>query len=143
MIYFIQSGTDGPIKIGYSQDPTNRLKQLQTGSPKKLKLLCAVEGGFELERRLHDSLCQYHLNNEWYHPVKEITQTLDTLKEPQLQEPAACDVPEDWRLSLVVYGPGSKVYLDWLETGAYRHRSDVIGLIRKQYPRQDAEGCSQ
>ena len=35
LISYIDS-LDGPIKIGYSNHPPTRLKQLQTGNPKKL-----------------------------------------------------------------------------------------------------------
>ena len=42
MIYFLENGDDGHIKIGYAKHPTRRLKELQTGSPYPLKLLCTI-----------------------------------------------------------------------------------------------------
>ncbi len=35
MIYFIQAGENGPIKIGQSDDPKERLKQLQVANPQR------------------------------------------------------------------------------------------------------------
>ncbi len=39
MIYFIQAGKNGPIKIGKSENPKERLSQLQTANYQKLILL--------------------------------------------------------------------------------------------------------
>jgi hypothetical protein len=38
-MYFIQQGTTGPIKIGVSNNPYQRLANLQTANPYKLRLL--------------------------------------------------------------------------------------------------------
>ncbi len=44
MIYFIRNEETNKIKIGYSKDPEERLRTLQTGSSGKLTLLLAIEG---------------------------------------------------------------------------------------------------
>lgn len=43
-VYFIQQvGTgDRPVKIGYSKDPTERLKKLQTANHKELKICLSL-----------------------------------------------------------------------------------------------------
>jgi len=38
MVYFIQAGFKGCIKIGFAIDPENRLRQLQTANHEKLDL---------------------------------------------------------------------------------------------------------
>jgi hypothetical protein len=53
VIYFVQQGTDGPIKIGVSTDPEQRLRTLQSSSPQPLTLLAFMPGGVESERDLH------------------------------------------------------------------------------------------
>ena len=67
-LYIIQSDITGAIKIGISKNPKNRLKQLQTGSPYKLKLLTIVNGRGDLERSLHKSLRTYKQSckGEWF-----------------------------------------------------------------------------
>ena len=67
-LYIIQSDKTGAIKIGRSKNPENRLKQLQTGSPYKLKLLLVVEGRGDLEKRLHQKLDKWkqRRNGEWF-----------------------------------------------------------------------------
>jgi T5orf172 domain len=52
-IYFIQSGEDGPIKIGFSNRPDRRLPELQTGNPRELILRHVIPGDTSVERQLH------------------------------------------------------------------------------------------
>ena len=67
-LYIIQSDVTGAIKIGVSKNPEQRLRQLQTGSPYKLKLLVVVNGKGNLERSLHKSLRAYKQSckGEWF-----------------------------------------------------------------------------
>lgn len=39
MVYFMQQGETGPIKIGVSDHPQSRRRRLQTGSPHELKVI--------------------------------------------------------------------------------------------------------
>ncbi len=50
-VYFIADAT-GLVKIGVAKEPSKRLKELQTASPTKLKLLAVVESEkpFKLEK---------------------------------------------------------------------------------------------
>ena len=66
-VYFIQSA-DGPIKIGSASDVNARLGSLQTGSPEKLTLLGAIEGGEARERELHQQFAATRLRGEWFAP---------------------------------------------------------------------------
>jgi DNA-binding NarL/FixJ family response regulator len=72
MIYFIQSQEsfeDGPIKIGYTDDPDlrSRLRDLQVGNPYELKVLGVIaEGDYTLEKELHDRFSDTRLQGEWF-----------------------------------------------------------------------------
>jgi hypothetical protein len=72
-VYFVQQGTDGPIKIGYSKDPVKRFVSLQTGSAVKHRYLGNAPGSREKERELHARFHGAHLRGEWYRPVPELT----------------------------------------------------------------------
>lgn len=50
MVYFIQEGPTGPIKIGCSDDPDRRRDQLQTAHAKELYLRAVRRGGKALEQ---------------------------------------------------------------------------------------------
>ena len=66
MIYFIQSGHDGPIKIGKAVNPHSRIKELQTGSAEKLILLATLDVEDEAEGELHKALDGSRVRGEWF-----------------------------------------------------------------------------
>lgn len=67
-IYFVCTGSGGPIKIGWSLNPERRLAMLQVGNPERLKLVGAVAGTREDERRIHEVLAPEHIRGEWFFP---------------------------------------------------------------------------
>jgi hypothetical protein len=88
MIYFLQSPSDGNIKIGVSDNPYSRLRQLQTGSSSKghFCILLAMPGGKKREKDLHILFEKYHIVREWFFPSEEIMnfitqETLEEIKE--------------------------------------------------------------
>lgn len=68
MIYFVQIGEDGPVKIGWARDVKRRLAQLQTGQPHKLRLLGQIPGGLTAERKVHEKLAAHRMTGEWFQP---------------------------------------------------------------------------
>lgn len=66
-LYLIQSDKTGSIKIGRSDHPQIRLKQLQTGAAFELKLLAIIDGAGHLEKQIHKQLKEYRLQGEWFH----------------------------------------------------------------------------
>lgn len=78
MIYFIQAGENGPIKIGRSNDVEKRLKQLQTASAEKLKILWKydVENDKKVESELHKQLQHERIDGEWFRPSEEVLRTI-------------------------------------------------------------------
>lgn len=75
MIYFVQSMSGGPIKIGYSQDTrtiNNRLASLQTNSPTELMLVGIIEGNKQTEASLHSQFDCVRVRGEWFDPCDAI-----------------------------------------------------------------------
>lgn len=78
-IYIISTAKheDGPVKIGISDNPDKRLKQIQTGYPEKIEIKHLEEfktrkKTFELERLLHKDFSIYRSHGEWFNmTVKE------------------------------------------------------------------------
>jgi len=66
-IYVITDGKH--IKIGISDDPDRRIKQLQTGNPLPLKKLYSFSGWLDEEKQLHDRLSKHKTGGgkEWFH----------------------------------------------------------------------------
>jgi hypothetical protein len=67
-LYFIQAGTDGPVKIGFTNgDPAGRLKELQVGSPIALRLLRTIDNaGMKVEAWFHARYADCRLVGEWF-----------------------------------------------------------------------------
>ena len=66
MVYFIKSSCNKFVKIGYSKDPTTRLKELQTANPYKLSIVFTCEGGYQTEIGFHELFSQYRTRGEWF-----------------------------------------------------------------------------
>lgn len=71
VVYFIQAGTDGPVKIGTALSVQSRLSALQSGNAELLNLLATTPGGFLEEMALHRALARFRYRAEWFrwHPV--------------------------------------------------------------------------
>lgn len=78
MIYFIQDGDDGPIKIGYSSEVEKRVQALVTSSHKNLKILFAMGGDMDKEKELHDLFDFAHKKGEWFWPVKSLVAFIES-----------------------------------------------------------------
>jgi hypothetical protein len=63
-IYVLKSGYF--IKIGYSKDPHDRLKTINTAIPGECELLFSIPGSIKLERRVHDLFRPCHYQKEWF-----------------------------------------------------------------------------
>lgn len=79
MIYFIQLGDDGPIKIGKAKDVSTRFYQLQCAHPETLTLLCVIEGDKDKEDELHDLFLNLKIRGEWFSPESELLNYIQSL----------------------------------------------------------------
>lgn len=71
-VYFVQADNGGPIKIGFSESPKDRLAALQVNTPSKLRLLAVIEGTNENESALHKRFQKHKIQGEWFRPDQEI-----------------------------------------------------------------------
>lgn len=58
-VYFIGEVDNGPIKIGHSKDPISRLRSMQTGNPRRLRIEFVLAGEMHLEKMLHEMWSKY------------------------------------------------------------------------------------
>lgn len=56
----------GPVKVGWSRHPDERLAELQCGNPRKLVLLTQAPGFKWEERWAHLKLARYRIRGEWF-----------------------------------------------------------------------------
>jgi hypothetical protein len=76
MVYFMQQGKTGPIKIGVSDHPQSRRKRLQTGSPHELRIIHTFVAPDDnaLENGLHKDpiLKEARMEGEWFDVPKDL-----------------------------------------------------------------------
>lgn len=66
-VYFLRPvGQAGPVKIGWSWLPLERLKVYQAWSPVQLELVARTPGSEGLESRFHAHFAHLHLHGEWF-----------------------------------------------------------------------------
>jgi len=87
VIYFIQVGEGGPIKIGHTRDGQlwQRKQTPQIANPERLQVLGVQAGGREEERRLHGVFTEYRIRGEWFEPRPELLTFIDEYAEPDTE----------------------------------------------------------
>ena len=131
MIYFIQAGNDGPIKIGKAQNPEARRRELQTGNHKKLKLITEIPGDKEREDSIHNDLQdhQYRAGSEWFKATREVLDYINKIARVCYEHIDGVAIAVIWRsdseLFITDYCPfcGERHYYDgedgWTEVGCF------------------------
>jgi DNA-directed RNA polymerase subunit RPC12/RpoP len=71
-VYFIEAVGLNKIKIGTSEDPEKRLRELATGSAVQLRIIARMPGDLEMERTLHRQFEHLRFDREWFHATKEL-----------------------------------------------------------------------
>lgn len=73
LIYFVKPvGLDGPVKIGCSHLPADRLMTLAAWSPFPLELIGTAPGGYQQEDFLHRCFANSHSHREWFHSTPDL-----------------------------------------------------------------------
>jgi len=77
-IYFISTGEF--VKIGIANNPKQRLRDLQTASPVKLKIIYTIPGTENLEKILHNIFDEYRECGEWFRYEGGLKTFIDSFK---------------------------------------------------------------
>ena len=92
-VYVIQEADDGDVKIGIAERPHERLRRLQTGNSRELRLLYCERASDKrsaarIERWLHEEFAGHRIRGEWFrfvgsvrHTVRQCTDARRTLIE--------------------------------------------------------------
>lgn len=81
-IYFLYNKYLNSVKIGFSQDVSNRINKLALESGAELELISCVEGNRSLENRLHRLFKEYRTIGEWFEFTGLVRLFLDEFKIP-------------------------------------------------------------
>lgn len=88
VVYFIRAEVGGPIKIGSSAEPKQRLAEFQIGSPLRLMIVATMDGGREEERILHRRFAAYRLHGEWFRPCAGLLKLIRDCRDAPIPETA-------------------------------------------------------
>lgn len=83
-VYLIQSLEEGYYKIGVSQNPKKRIKQLQTGNSAELKLIGSYSSEYahKIEKALHNFHSHCKKEGEWFNiPLTEALDFTEKCKQ--------------------------------------------------------------
>jgi hypothetical protein len=110
MIYFAQDSGTFEIKIGHTGSAAEaRVKALQTGNPRPIKILAVIEGAASDEADLHRRFAPHRVAGEWFRPVPELLAFLLALPHPAPAATVRRRLP--WPLK--VYLAGKIAKSDW------------------------------
>lgn len=80
-VYFLRPiGMDGPVKIGCSKLPADRLAVYMHWAPFPLEMAASLPGNFKLEARFHAKFAASHSHHEWFASSPELTATIQDIK---------------------------------------------------------------
>ncbi|WP_331758636.1 GIY-YIG nuclease family protein [Streptomyces sp. NBC_01547] len=65
-VYILGAEGSPLVKIGWTNNPSRRLADLQSGSPLALRLLATCEGDARLESALHGHFADRRVRGEWF-----------------------------------------------------------------------------
>lgn len=99
-VYFLRPvGKCGPVKIGVSRAPQQRLERYSAWSPYRLEIAATIKGGRELEQRFHSQFSFLHSHGEWFAPDERLTRLIEDIgaghfDPSQLPEPKRLPRPK-------------------------------------------------
>ena len=69
-VYIISEGKSGPVKVGVARNPDSRVRELQSGNPKRLYVadwwqMPDRNEAFAVERAILDEMAPYRMVGEW------------------------------------------------------------------------------
>ena len=83
-VYFVQAGTNGPVKIGRARDISTRLADLQVANHEPLRLLGFIRtdrDSFRRERDVHALFKDSWRGGEWFEFSPELAHFVETQTE--------------------------------------------------------------
>lgn len=80
-VYFLRPiGKEGPIKIGCSYEPKDRLSGYMAWSPVPLEIVATIPGNYTVESRFHAKFEHLHSHFEWFNVGPDLTETIEAIR---------------------------------------------------------------
>lgn len=82
-IYFI-SAKNGPVKIGFSTNPEQRLRTISKHHAETMMLLAVTPGTMETEFELHQRWAKQRIRGEWFARTAELMRDINAIADGKL-----------------------------------------------------------
>ena len=90
-VYLIRAGDDGLVKIGHTtQSIEHRLRTLQTGSSRQLRVIRTLNGPRRAERKFHEHFSERRRHGEWFDFDKNMMSFVPSLDAEALKDQEPC-----------------------------------------------------
>lgn len=100
-VYLLADEDNEFMKIGTTTKLFSRIKDIQTGNPRELRIIGLMKGGKKEEEELHERFNRYRKRGEWFYYNDEILNTFN---------------PKHWKFALsprdlIVYYEDNTIYV--------------------------------
>lgn len=128
LVYFMRRADGvGPVKIGCTKFPVQRLAAQQLWSPEPLEIVASAEGSFKDEARLHREYADYRLHGEWFEASRPVLALLARVNATGVLPSPSVD--DKWERMGALYRSGNTLQEIGDEFGVTRER--VRQILRK------------
>jgi hypothetical protein len=100
-VYFAQAPTGGPIKIGYSEDPADRVRSLRYRNGPVRLLATIPYGGRSLEKSLHGHFHSTRVSSlgmEWFRATRELKELVVCFGGSPAGATSRMQLADPWRV---------------------------------------------
>ncbi len=135
-VYFAKPvDADGPIKIGISNEPVKRLKQLMVWSPVKLEIVAAFPGDYADEAAVQGMFAADRTHGEWFNTLPRLADFISAIARGEPVDKASGEYQEAKSESRVA--SGIKSHMTQRVNKAERRAIGMgVAVIRPDYIRQ-------
>lgn len=96
-VYFITPIGGGPIKIGCSKIPTERLATYSLWSPVLLEIITTIPGDRYVEQALHGEFNAHRMHHEWFDSVPALMALIEQVKTLRTLPPRVLEIAHKLR----------------------------------------------
>lgn len=84
VVYFLQAGCDGPVKIGWTTNLPGRVATIQTNHYEKIHLRAVIEDATsETESAVHFEARDASIRGEWFWPSRTVKRLMEVHAWPR------------------------------------------------------------
>lgn len=134
MIYFAQIASDGPVKVGFTDDLPTRRKALENLYGCRLTILATMQGGRDEERAIHNRFAHLRLGRtEQFRPAAELMAFIGRPLLVGVNSDTVEVMPAIGERITIINLKGSEEFRDWLAAMVEKTHIPASTITRLAY----------